>query len=918
MRDDTTDRRQPDLRQSDRSRPDRRQSDRRQSDRRQSDRGQPDRGQPERATGARLLRRPAALLGAAALVAATVTAVTVSTSAQAADTPKTGHGQNGQKLTVDASANLDPDGEKLRVTGSGYDATKAIYVALCRDNGDGKIPTPCIGGADENGTGSSSQWIVPEGDEYAGDLAVTWGAGGTFDVEIDIKAKDNGVDCAQVVCSVVTRVDHRDSGDRSQDVRVPVTFEGQDTGGGDDGGDGVDVPAGTVVYEESEDFKAAAGEVKDLLLHPDSGKLYAGSEDFVDTGDVNERGLHILDATTGTSLSHVVQAPGSTGTLGPRNVSMIAAPLGGDGVVFHYPLRGIGTAKDGDTNAAGVWLPGATVTGVGPGTKATTALVAQGAQLSEVDIATGATLDNRTLTLDGGSVLGVDRAKGVAWSAGASGGQLRRVDTGTFAVTATATDELPAAPVGFVEADPATGNVWVGSGSSVRVYDKDAGHLKTVEGTDEAADIAFDTTTGRAFVIWNDTGDTGNGADDTSSLGVYDTTTFAETATPTKLVGNNSQIGQASVAVAPGGTSVYVSNPVQGDIVKLDRRMSPKVTQTPTDRTVAPGDEVSFVAAAEGTPEPTVQWEVSVNGGQTWSAIEGATKNAYSFTARAAHDGYAYRAVFENSVGTTHTSPFTLTVTEADTSTGGDDGGDGDDGGEDEEPSGTKTVTGPNGQKLTVTPVNNLATENQTLKIAGSGYDEDKGIYVALCVDNGDGELPTPCIGGVDMSGESHTSAWISSNPPDYGEELAIPYGDGGTFEVELTIDAKDEYTDCFKATCVLATRADHTLSGDRSQDVKVPVAFVGQDPVDTDDEGDGDSDGGTSSSGSTTGSTSGTGGSSGSTGSTGGGSTTGDDGSLASTGMTVLGIAASAAALTVTGWLLHRRARRMGRGTTA
>ena len=68
-------------------------------------------------------RRPAALLGAAALVAA---AGTFGSAAQAADTPRTGLGEDGQKLTVSASANLDPEGETLRVTGSGYDARKAV------------------------------------------------------------------------------------------------------------------------------------------------------------------------------------------------------------------------------------------------------------------------------------------------------------------------------------------------------------------------------------------------------------------------------------------------------------------------------------------------------------------------------------------------------------------------------------------------------------------------------------------------------------------------------------------------------------------------------------------------------------------------------------------------------------------------
>jgi hypothetical protein len=56
----------------------------------------------------------------------------------------------------------------------------------------------------------------------------------------------------------------------------------------------------------------------------------------------------------------------------------------------------------------------------------------------------------------------------------------------------------------------------------VRVYDNDAKLLKVVEGPDEAVDIAFDTTTGRAFVVWQDDGDSGNGGDNTSHLGVYE------------------------------------------------------------------------------------------------------------------------------------------------------------------------------------------------------------------------------------------------------------------------------------------------------------------------------------------------------------------------------------------------------------
>ncbi|MEJ8671773.1 hypothetical protein WKI71_35875 [Streptomyces sp. MS1.AVA.1] len=179
-----------------------------------------------------------------------------------------------------------------------------------------------------------------------------------------------------------------------------------------------------------------------------------------------------------------------------------------------------------------------------------------------------------------------------------------------------------------------------------------------------------------------------------------------------------------------------------------------------------------------------------------------------------------------------------------------------------------------------------------------------KGIYVALCVDNGDDEQPTPCVGGVDIAGGSHSSAWISSDPPDHGEDLAIPYGAGGTFEVELTVDAKDEYTDCVKAGCVLATRNDHTLSGDRSQDVRVPVGFAGQDPVDTDD-----GTGGTGGNGGSGGSTGGTGTTS-TTGGSGGGGTSTAGGSLASTGVTVLSVAVLAAVLLAAGWAAYRKGR--------
>lgn len=155
------------------------------------------------------------------------------------------------------------------------------------------------------------------------------------------------------------------------------------------------------------------------------------------------------------------------------------------------------------------------------------------------------------------------------------------------------------------------------------------------------------------------------------------------------------------------------------------------------------------------------------------------------------------------------------------------------------EPSGSATGSGVAGQELTVTPSENLNPNGTSVTVSGSGFDPEIGVYVAFCVDNGPSVAPSPCVGGADQSGDSGYSAWITNTPPAPG--IASPYGEGGTFETTLNIIADDGTTDCLDEAvdCVIATRADHTNSQDRSADVKVPVSFVGQTPTSPDDAGD-------------------------------------------------------------------------------
>ncbi|MFJ3519746.1 hypothetical protein [Streptomyces sp. NPDC090131] len=441
------------------------------------------------------------------------------------------------------------------------------------------------------------------------------------------------------------------------------------------GGEAAEVPQGTVAYRSVAQF-TTAGKPRDLMLHPESKKLYVASDDRPETVDVNESGLNVLDPADGKLRSTVGQAPGPTGTLGRRAVRQLIAPLPGDGAVFFYPLRGIGTAKDGDAAAAGAWVPGAAVTHAAAGLTAGTVLVAQGSVLSEVDIATAAV--KRTVTLEGGDGFAVDAARGAVWFTDIGNRRMYRIDAATFKVTATV--ELPAGEGfgGFTEVDPGTGAVWVGLDSSVVVHDATGKRLDTLRGagTDMPRAVSFDATTHEAYVVWQDAGDTSQpGSDNDGALTVHRTRDLQEVVRPVVLPGAHAQLGSAAVAVEPGGVTVFVSDPVAARITRLERATSPRVTRSPADRAATAGARVSLTAEAEGTPRPAVAWQVSTDEGKTWRAVEGATSPTCTFTAALSDHGHRYRAEFSNDIGVARTAPAALTVTIADSTTGG--GGDG-------------------------------------------------------------------------------------------------------------------------------------------------------------------------------------------------------------------------------------------------
>jgi len=128
-------------------------------------------------------------------------------------------------------------GQRLVVSGQGFNPASGIYVAICKvpERADLK-PGPCLGGVPSTTPGDDgvenvieygpSNWI---NDDWAWRL---FGARsfdnrelGTFSAYIQVVGpRDEGVDCTEVACGLYTRNDHTALEDRVQDLYVPVAF----------------------------------------------------------------------------------------------------------------------------------------------------------------------------------------------------------------------------------------------------------------------------------------------------------------------------------------------------------------------------------------------------------------------------------------------------------------------------------------------------------------------------------------------------------------------------------------------------------------------------------------------------------------------------------------------------------------------
>ncbi|APU17942.1 MULTISPECIES: neocarzinostatin apoprotein domain-containing protein [Actinoalloteichus] len=550
----------------------------------------------------------------AAAVAATMA---LGAAVPALATSESDPGPEGQQITVSKNVDLDPAGETITVSGTGFDIAKGIYLAFCVDNGPGVTPSPCIGGVDMTGESGGSVWISSNPPPYGADLAKPYvdegdGRGG-FEFDLRIAAADEYTDCLAegTVCSVITRADHTRAGDRSQDVRVPVTFA-----------EPRPVADPVVTVSKTADLDPAG-----------------------ETVTVSGEGFH---PPAGVSGIYAV--------FGPRTDAYWT-----DASVYH----------------SATFIPAG-------------------------DLATG------TFEAD---------------------------------LDVIAEYETGAGPVDCVA-----------DGCEVLTF---AAH--------GATDRSLDTFTPLSFAA----------AEAIPTLTVSKTESLAADGEAVEVVGRG---------FAPG-RGIYLAQTIE-----LGEAGYPQ-TYTSASWLQAVDDSGEFTETIELLP--TFESE-----GQT---VDCAAQTCF---VAAFND---HTAIDDRS------QDVWVPVTFAEQAR--------------QEPGGTGSATGPEGQQVEATPVNDLDPEGADIRVTGSGFDTDKNIYVALCVDNGPGAQPTPCVGGVDMSGEAGSSKWIGTDP--YGSGLTTPWGSGGSFDVTLNVTAADEFVDCRETACSVITRRDHQAGGDRSQDTRIPVTWA-------------------------------------------------------------------------------------------
>jgi hypothetical protein len=163
-----------------------------------------------------------------------------------------------------------------------------------------------------------------------------------------------------------------------------------------------------------------------------------------------------------------------------------------------------------------------------------------------------------------------------------------------------------------------------------------------------APTVQWQVSTNAGATFANDTTDAGN------------TTGTLTVASPKITLSGQEYRAVFTNSTAPAATTTAAT------LTVTTKPEAPMVTTNPGPATVTAGETAAFTASAVGLPGPTVQWQLSVNGGATFAndtTDAGSTTPTLTVSATTvALSAREYRAVFTNLAGTATSTAATLTV----------------------------------------------------------------------------------------------------------------------------------------------------------------------------------------------------------------------------------------------------------------
>ncbi len=150
-------------------------------------------------------------------------------------------------------------------------------------------------------------------------------------------------------------------------------------------------------------------------------------------------------------------------------------------------------------------------------------------------------------------------------------------------------------------------------------------------------------------------------------------------ATATRIAGKVPIALFYDLAANPGDNHYWVKavNPAGASASSISTLITvntaPDITAAPVDQTVITGGTAAFTVAAGGSPSPSCQWQVSTDGSTWIDVIDGGTNPAYSGATTGTltitgptlvMDGWQFRCIATNGVGSATSNAATLTVNE--------------------------------------------------------------------------------------------------------------------------------------------------------------------------------------------------------------------------------------------------------------